>query len=225
MGRKINRKVFLFAIAAVILGGAPTLRSASIVGSKHDISVTGGEVCVHCHTPHFASVTITAPLWNRTITNINVFTMYTSPTMDTATPSGPSGLSLACLGCHDSVSAPEAATSNDFHRVINVPGPGLTGIYSKNCEACHWAHGPMYSIPATGPNLTNDHPISIIYPTQAQDAGFIIPPNLQKGWSDVPLFSGKMECATCHNVHDPARTPFLRISNSGSALCYKCHIK
>ncbi len=228
MGKQIRQKVFLFTMITVMAFNAPAVRAASVVGSKHDISVAGGEVCVHCHTPHFASATIAAPLWNKKSADFNfdAFTMYTSPTIDTTIPSRPSGLSLACLGCHDSVSAPEAATATYTHAVINAPGSGLTGTYSISCAACHDSHGgSMYSIPAVGPNLTNDHPISMIYPTAAQDAGFLVPPDFQKGWSDVPLFSGKVECATCHNVHDPARVPFLRIANTGSALCYKCHNK
>lgn len=226
MKAEVRQKVFLFTIAAILLSGAPAGRAASVVGSKHDISVAGGEVCVHCHTPHFASTTIAAPLWNKTITNMDAFTMYTSPTMDTAVPARPSGLSLACLGCHDSVSAPEAATSTDVHSVINAPGSGLTGTYSISCAACHDTHGgSMFKVPAIGPNLTNDHPISIAYPTAAQDAGFLPPADPQKGWPDVPFFAGRVECATCHDVHDPARVPFLRISNAGSALCLRCHLK
>ena len=214
--------------AGFIIMAAALAQAASVVGSKHDISNAGGEVCVHCHTPHFASTTIAAPLWNKKSENYNfdAFTMYSSPTIDATPSSRPSGVSLACLGCHDSVSAPEAATSTYVHGVINAPGSGL-GTYSAKCTACHGSHGsgPMYKIFTVGPNLTNDHPISMTYPTAAQDPAFFIPPDLQKGWSDVPLYSGKVECPTCHNVHDPARVPFLRTSNAGSALCYKCHNK
>lgn len=221
-------KALMFTLIVAALLRAAAAMAASVAGSKHDMSNPGEEVCVHCHTPHFASATIPAPLWNKKSTNYNfdAFTMYTSPTIDTTMPSRPSGLSLACLGCHDSVSAPEAATSEYTHGVINAPGSGLTGTNTGRCLACHGGHsGVMYKIPAIGPNLTNDHPISMTYPTVAQDAGFKTPDDPQKGWSLVPLFGGKVECPTCHNVHDPARVPFLRISNSGSALCYKCHNK
>jgi predicted CXXCH cytochrome family protein len=76
-----------------------------------------------------------------------------------------------------------------------------------------------------GTDLKNDHPISMTYPTVAQDPAFRTPQDIQKGWSDVPLFGGKVECPSCHNVHNPDNVPFLRISNAGSALCYKCHDK
>jgi predicted CXXCH cytochrome family protein len=222
--------ITLIIVVGVIFISVFSAMAASVVGSKHDMSNPGGEVCVHCHTPHFASTdpVLVAPLWNKKSTDFNfdAFTMYTSPTINTTIPGRPSGLSLACLGCHDSVTAPEAATSTYTHGVINAPGSGLTGSYDPKCMACHMSHGgPMYSIPVIGPNLTNDHPISMVYPTAAQDPGFFIPPDLQKGWSDVPLFGGKVECPTCHNVHDPSKTPFLRTSNSGSTLCFKCHNK
>ncbi|MEO6486324.1 MAG: cytochrome c3 family protein, partial [Thermoanaerobaculia bacterium] len=41
----------------------------------------------------------------------------------------------------------------------------------------------------------------------------------------IPLFAGTMQCASCHNVHDPLNVPFLNISNAASALCTTCHIK
>jgi predicted CXXCH cytochrome family protein len=200
--------------------------AASIVGSKHDLaSDTRTETCVFCHTPHFASSAIAAPLWNKNIASAaHTFTMYTSDTIGTSVPARPSGISLACLSCHDGVSP-------DVHSVINQPGSGLgTLTYAGNCGRCHTSHGSMgrsmtSPLLKLGPDLSNDHPISMTYPTAQQDPGFLIPPNLQKGWADVPLYSGKVECPSCHNVHDPSQTPFLRISNSGSALCYKCHNK
>jgi predicted CXXCH cytochrome family protein len=43
--------------------------------------------------------------------------------------------------------------------------------------------------------------------------------------SGIPLFAGKLECASCHTVHDNSNVPFLRADNTGSALCLKCHNK
>jgi predicted CXXCH cytochrome family protein len=34
-----------------------------------------------------------------------------------------------------------------------------------------------------------------------------------------------VECASCHDPHTTANPTFLRISNSGSAVCLACHIK
>ena len=43
--------------------------------------------------------------------------------------------------------------------------------------------------------------------------------------SEVPLFGGKVQCASCHDPHDATYTPFLVVDNTGSALCRKCHTK
>ncbi|MFC1602217.1 cytochrome c3 family protein [Pseudomonadota bacterium] len=58
-----------------------------------------------------------------------------------------------------------------------------------------------------------------------QDPDFFIPPDLQKGWSDVKLYKGRIECPSCHNPHDPANVAFLRKSMKNSGLCATCHNK
>ena len=214
--------IALLLITVFIFLCALTAKGATVVGSKHDLSGNSSDQpCVYCHTPHFASTTISAPLWNRNIGNVT-FQIYSSPTMDTAIPSTPGGVTLACLSCHDGVLA-----DGDKHNLLNGPGSGSVPdtTSNPNCMRCH---GDLFGDPVNwklGTDLRNDHPISMTYPTAQQDTGFFIPPDLQKGWTEVPLFSGKVECASCHNVHDPTKVPFLRIANTGSALCYKCHNK
>ena len=86
----------------------------------------------------------------------------------------------------------------------------------------------MYGDPPAnwqGLDLSNDHPIAMTYPTSAQDPLFNTPLDPLGGWPDIPLFGGKVECASCHDVHDPGLVPFLRTSNTASALCLRCHIK
>ena len=38
-------------------------------------------------------------------------------------------------------------------------------------------------------------------------------------------YQPSVECASCHNVHDPSNGTFLRMSNASSALCLACHNK
>ena len=227
-----GKTVILFSIFLLLLTIAMAAYGATVVGSKHDLSTTTTpEPCAFCHTPHFANAASTAaPLWNRNITNINAFTMYTSPTMNTSVPAHPNPISISCLTCHDDAGASSAVNSTDMHDLRNGPGSGSVPDTTSypNCNKCHtWGGGgggtSIYF--PIGPNLSDDHPISMTYPTAAQDAAFNIPPDLQNGWSDVKLFSGKVECASCHDPHDPTRGSFLRKSNSGSALCLTCHIK
>lgn len=234
------------AVASPVLAG-------TIVGSRHDIpyDLSRGsalmrmevndydEICVYCHTPHQANTIGTVysgtPLWNRT-TDTSSFTMYASATIDTTIPGSPSAYSLICLSCHDGSLAVDS--------IINAPGSGLntSGPWNGNtasplhytmaagaghCGECHVAGGAAHdqSNVYIGTNLSDDHPISMVYPTTTEDASFNAPTDLTTGWSTVKLYDGRVECPSCHNVHDPTTRPFLRQSNSESALCKVCHIK
>ncbi len=237
------------AVCLMLLGATAT-QAASIFGSKHDISVGAvGEkqVCGFCHAPHNASKQAglsEAPLWNRRITNLDAFIPYSSPSMTQTCPTTPSGISLACLSCHDGTQADAAPgganpgangqsavlasgdPNNPMHNPINM-GIANGGMYldSAQCAHCHPGGGD-YSVAVTlmgGPDLRNDHPISMSYPMG--NINFKPPPDAVKGWAQVKLFNGKVECPSCHNPHDPANVPFLRISNAGSALCLECHNK
>lgn len=233
----------LVAVPLVVLlavSGAKLLSGASVVGSKHDLSTAGApssdEVCAYCHTPHHANSSIlggTAPLWNRAVDTTKVFTVYSSPTMNT-TPGNPNGsISVLCLGCHDGTVSTAVIINglpvSDKHEIILAPGTGPDRYPDKvtwpNCQRCH---PDIYGEPPAkwqGTDLSNDHPIAMTYPTAAQDPKFKIPPSLATGWPQVLLYNGKVECPTCHNVHDPSIVPFLRVSNDGSQLCLVCHTK
>lgn len=208
----------LFLTAAYLAFGA------TVVGSKHDLSDGSyNEPCAFCHTPHSANTAINAPLWNKRIDSSVSFQVYSSSTMNTVCANPPSGVSLACLSCHDGVNA------EDLHGLVNAPGPGNPS-YPGKCTSCHSIEPGESLMQRVGTDLTNDHPISMPYPTPAQDPFFHLPPDPQKGWggsssNDVKLFASRVECPSCHKVHDPSIAPFLRKSNSGSALCLTCHLK
>ncbi len=238
MRKSKNQAITLLVLGLFLLDPMVTYPpwSASIVGSKHDLSTNwdpySTQVCAFCHTPHFAnpSLPIQAPLWNRAVDLDKVFQPYSSPTMNT-TPGNPqTTISMLCLGCHDGTVGWEVIRGNnvsDKHDLINAPGPG--GIPDTtswpNCQRCHPEY---YGDPPAfwqGTDLRDDHPIAMLYPTAAQDPKFNLPPDLSNGWSDVKLYSGRVECPTCHQVHDPGIPPFMRKSNQGSALCLTCHIK
>ncbi len=234
------RHIYLFIFACLLsITAVSTAAGSSIVGSKHDLSTPTPdtpEVCVFCHTPHVPSVSLSnnhgtridAPLWNRFIgssTSPVTFTVYASSTLKGTPANPPDGISLACLGCHDGVLA-----NNDKHDLLNAPGSGGVPDTSSepNCSRCHtWkgggSGGSLTPVDIIGTDLTNDHPISMLYPVG--DSDFNVPPDSQNGWSDIKLFNGKVECASCHDPHNPVNGEFLRISNAGSALCYKCHNK
>ncbi|MBI1810760.1 MAG: hypothetical protein HY035_07975 [Nitrospirae bacterium] len=245
MQRKLRMTV-LILVVLILFMITVWAYGATIVGSKHDLKHAYdvgsglmkqtlnnyGEVCVYCHTPHAAntnSMYSGAPLWNRSAYTAT-YTVYGSPTMQTSPSNPPSGVSRACLSCHDGVLAADA--------IINAPGAGYNtgGPWygqnaasfhyqmkegANNCGECHTG-GASHDSRATylGTDLSKDHPISMTYPSSSQ---FNVASTVEGG--GLKFYSGKVECPSCHNVHDPGVSPFLRKSNSGSALCLTCHIK
>ncbi len=199
-----TKTLLKLAVPALLLvaGGA----SAQIANTDHDLSSSGGNICVFCHTPHNANPDDTVPLWNRDTTT-TTFTMYDSPTMDMTVAGSPQGSSLACLSCHDGTIA-----TDQLYGGTGDPAKKLTG--DKNL----------------GANLDDDHPISITYATTGAngDTAFNDAVSGTLGGGSLPLFgtsSDQVECATCHSVHDETIGKFLRMDNGGSAMCLACHIK
>ena len=206
----------------------------SIVGSRHDISTAGTpQVCEFCHTPHDANTNLQAPLWNRAETT-QTFQLYTSPTM-TGTAVQPLVSSRLCLSCHDGVNASTVVHGNSVstkHALVKPPGhPAPDTTSEPNCERCH---SDLYTgkrrTLVLGTDLSNDHPISVAYPSSTQSLGYKRPTDAQNGWGgrsqfDVKLYAGMVECGSCHEVHNPDIAPFLRKSNAASALCLTCHLK
>ncbi len=220
MKKSITKTMLLVMIAIVwIMMAAQIAKAGSIVGTKHDLSSgtsntikssNVNEICVFCHTPHAGKTD--APLWNRNNPLGTAFTQYTSVSL-TATVGKPAGVSLACLSCHDGVTG--------FDALVNKPGSG-TGTTPL------FTFSPMPAgVTNLGTDLTNDHPISFTYDAAlaTSDGGLVSPSSASLVVTGIPLYGGKMECASCHNVHDNAASPFLRVANAASALCLKCHVK
>ena len=194
-----------------ILMIAGTAQGQNVKSSAHDLGFAGSgantwdggstEVCVYCHTPHGAQLSVAAPLFNRTGTG-QTYAMYTSSTFtSSAIDAQPAGISLACLTCHDGNIATGTGTINPGTNGAPAPGAALTGNINL------------------GASLVNDHPISIDYAAAiASGSGLNAGPT-------SPLFNGKVECASCHNVHDDTNPKFLLTTNNRSALCLDCHNK
>lgn len=209
--------ILIAAAAALALALVPAIGPAgTIVGSKHDLSgmeSTTNQICIFCHTPHNASNTL-APLWNHATTTAT-FTMYSSGTLNATMPGTPGDNSKACLSCHDGTVAIDSYGTNVGSITI---GTGYTGA------------NPLANL---GFNLSNDHPVSFVYDASLATAdGQLDPPEADgkkvgRGATLLPLYgtTHTMECATCHNVHDPDNGDFLRMANAASALCLNCHIK
>ena len=240
-------------LVALMLMSSSSVFGATIVGSPHDLSVVNvanndasasdnGETCVYCHTPHAANTAfIGAPLWNKNDATVKVYTMYGATVGGTAAAAAPSNPSLACLSCHDGVSAIDS--------IVNAAGSGMNSVTGTNdiVTALTTRYGgniggtPNVVTADTSVNLANDHPISITYdPTKASlrpTATLLNTTGALDAWvgaTDIAslLRSGQIECSSCHDPHNGGKTQgvdtevnFLRHSNVNSNLCVGCHDK
>jgi len=206
----------LFVIGFAMLLGMSAM-AQNIVGSPHDFSAAGwnstGEICITCHTPHNAPYATDAdgsqvPLWNHDVTT-TTFTMYSSSTLNGTIDADVSGVSRLCLSCHDSTISLDSFGTVTGNSGTNISGTALVGT-----------------------DLSDDHPVSITYDS-TNDTGLFDESTTTSGLGDTisadMLFSGKVECASCYDVHDGAGLGaggyLLVKQNSASALCLTCHDK
>lgn len=204
----------LFALASVS-------SFADITGSKHDFSSkswAANQICIVCHTPHNSDASITdAPLWNHATTT-STFTMYSNAnTLDGVVDTSPNSVSKMCLSCHDGVTAIDSyggATGTILLNTTNFP----------NTKA------------NLGASLANDHPISMSYTSttatadkELHDPSTTTVTDLSGTIKAKMLFNDKIECSSCHDVHNSGSSAshgkMLLLSNSASALCLTCHNK
>ena len=202
----------LFLAVLLVLGFAVT-SFALIETSKHDLSTgtTGleSEICAYCHTPHNAidyETDNSYPLWSMvTVAATADFTQYASVTLDGALTDTLAGPSRLCMSCHDGVIAMDNAVNAT---PIRVMGAG--------------------SDANLGRDLTNDHPVGVVYDVVADTELLPVATEFIAGSGDAIsdyLYQGLVTCASCHDVHAGEKTMFLLQPNLNSDLCLACHIK
>ncbi len=214
-------KVLRIVVPALLLVSASTM--AGVVGSAHDITTgsfdnaanTTGQVCVYCHTPHRSVGSTNGPLWNHAISTVSTYSMYTSPTIDATIAGAPGAESLACLTCHDGTVA--------IDNISNSPGDQITSPWTPGAAMSGYAL--IGTVTAGDLDLTNDHPIGLTYDVAlvGADGGLEAVATVEA--TALELFSGQLECATCHDVHDDTNAAFLRITDTASQICTTCHLK
>ncbi len=223
--------------------------SGTILGTKHDFTGLNkragvvamptvafsdlGESCVYCHIPPGNNDVDSSTLggisgWNRFRGATNTYNLYDSRTIDNKVLT-PSPISLLCLSCHDGTMAVDMTvfkpngwrSSEDAALHLRINGADDL----MNCAKCHngrIAHN--IAIKHIGTDLTNDHPISMTYAgLNNKDPDFNRPDGPYGFDNGVKIYDNKVECATCHNVHNPDVTLLLRVS--ADRLCETCHIK
>ena len=220
-----------FILAAFLAFISASSFAQSVVASKHDLSTGGGitnkstnetQVCIFCHTPHQKTITAT-PLWNKTLSAQATYGVYTNASSLNAAPTdigGGTSVSNLCMSCHDGT---VAVNSLDNKSSFGTPTMGTGTELNATFQIAATREAMI------GTSLTNDHPINFTYDAALATAdGGLVSPN-SASYVDaahaVPLYGGKLQCASCHNPHNNAHSSFLRKANSGSALCLTCHSK
>jgi predicted CXXCH cytochrome family protein len=213
-------KIRIYVAVTLIAVGFTRPLTGQISGTKHDFSgrswaPTENRMCGVCHTTHKAKNEPSAPLWNHQSTAVASYTLYTSPTFDNQgglTITNPSASSKLCLSCHDGTVALEnfggTTTGTNY-----IPATSRIGGVAGN-------------------DMSKEHPISFQY-TDAlatADGGLRAPTTTNSGLGGTiandMLFANKMECASCHDVHNKFNVPhLLKMSNINSQLCLTCHKK
>ena len=211
----------------------PLVAKATIIGSKHDFSTNSWNsrhgVCSPCHSIHDTDPNQLIPLWSHATTT-KTFNVYDSPTFQGhASITQPGGASKACLSCHDgSLAVNQSASGSITGGATNAQFVGASRLIAEDGD------------------LHSTHPVSFSYSDSEADP-FIFPASTPLQWtpgagltgkkiSDI-LIAGKLECATCHDIHrqkgDAPTDTFMRIISSsavdangrGSLLCRTCHNK
>lgn len=232
--------ILSFAVIAMA-GSAP---GTGIKQTSHDLS-SGGKgmlwdggtladpsldrVCIYCHTPHFAENPAGAlatgnylPLWNHTLSAVATYGLYTNGAAPSdiahqlnATLGQPGSVSKLCLSCHDGTVAVNSYGVNGFSKPA-VAGKMVSGRF------------------LIGTNLSNHHPIGFDYNAVAAVDDEIYDSSAALGGSNPYglvindlLWNGKMECSSCHDVHNTKNEgqKFTWVEDYQSALCLTCHKK
>ena len=204
------KKLFVAVLVIAIALMGASVAMAAISTTLHNMSSNStnaikgdiGEICVYCHTPHGGAQAAGQPLWNRSNPAASAFTPYSCTS--TTTVGTLNAGSLVCLSCHDGTTA--------VNSLLNYQGATHTGGGAGTLVT------GIYAIANDGASLTNDHPVGVPIPNNANF-------NATQPLLSQYLVSGQVECSTCHAVHGAGFASFLRASNADSALCLDCHNK
>ena len=207
-----------------------------IVNSTHDFSgeswnpANGDtEICRICHVPHDHGRDRyrNGLLWNHKVSSAT-YTLYDSSWSATiqGVTGQPDGNSKLCLACHDGTVGVD--TYDKY-----AGGQAFMGDEVGN------NHKLISSFKdGTNIDLRGTHPISITYPAAKVGAAGGLRDPADTLWPNgntvgSTLQRGKLQCSTCHDVHDVQSVPYTKLLRAGmidrrggaSALCLTCHNK
>lgn len=182
------------------------LNAQGINGTNHDFRNSGMDwnipenTCTACHVSDNEGTIKFTPLWiNKG--KILQYTPYLSTSENTDSENTNNDSKL-CLSCHDGTIA-----------VDNL------GIVSHKDNTLNTI-------------VTGEHPVSVNYQNSIgmNSAGlynhYNKPSGLGNSINQDLLYNEKLECASCHDVHNlNSSKHLLRIKNTKSELCLTCHNK
>ncbi|MHB8708285.1 MAG: cytochrome c3 family protein [Desulfuromonadales bacterium] len=224
------KKLLLLAVLVVMV--ATPVFAKTIKNSKHNLSLSSAysvrsttydEICVFCHTPHAARTISNAPLWNRLDSGTAITKFYNSATLNSANLTSDNDLigsdANLCISCHDGTTLADG--------IYNPPNK--LAAQPTMVAAPDNAVGATANLLDGSNGLSNDHPIAFTYDAALAlaDNELVSPATSTHvvAGGPVQLWSSKMWCSSCHDVHDDQYSPFLVTSNSASKLCLTCHVK
>jgi predicted CXXCH cytochrome family protein len=241
----------LLVSAAVVMAGSDP--GTGIKATSHDLSSATGRgaawdagtaadpnldrICIYCHAPHHSIKSADAatagvtyfPLWNHDLTSMS-YSLYTDNNNDVprnishqlnAELTQPGSISKLCLSCHDGSVA--VSSYGNFNGGVSA---------SKHTGSVNTT-GTRFAIGSDG-NLSNHHPIGFDYAAVAaidneiREVSNELLGNNSYGLTIADLlYGGKMECASCHDVHNTKNTgtKFTWVADTNSNLCLSCHAK
>lgn len=196
-----------------------------LAGSAHDFSQASwnnsGNRCLPCHVPRRKvaidslgsrrGVPSKPPHWSHTLSELT-YTTYTSLDGDYA--GQPTGNSKLCLSCHDGTVAIDDYNGRGHGASEYMPYGSTIGNWGGNIG-----------------DLSRTHPISVSYDYEPGNIDGLHDPSSPfeiSGSIEDVLDNGRVECSSCHDVHNQvAVAPYLlRAPVRGrSQLCLTCHRK
>lgn len=204
-------------LAAASLLAAQSVLGGSITESPHDfrgMGWNGGRICVFCHTPLEFDAASPGAMWSDRGAP-SPYKLYNSPSVE-ATRLSPSGNSKVCLSCHDGAIATDRSSGATGSSLIPA---------AKNVEN----------------TLLNHHPVGFLYDREmTSSSGGLFDPGARTVTvgtgeqsrtgtiTSTLLFDGRMECSSCHDVHNTFTVGTKRLVKSaidGRTICLACHDK
>lgn len=236
-----------------IVGSNHDMSSTNATAALHAVSNT--QICYYCHSPHPERATtdpaVTTdqggqnPLWNHYLSAKASYGVYSSPSFDAmgtdiadlgGAVAGSAAVSNLCLSCHDGT-----VGVNTLYKGQYTPGGRVSPDFGSGTNVAVYIPAASGAVIGGGTEgLSNMHPLNFTYDATlaGKSVSLVVPTTASNGFGGtrtglntssgkfLPLFANKMQCATCHDVHDGTTfRPFLRASTTGSELCLACHGK